>query len=51
MVNYINKKGKFMGVSADKWGEESFCMGVPRGGVRMWDERCWRDYERLLSML
>ena len=41
MVNHINKKGKFMGVSVDEWGEKSFCMGVTGGGVGMWDKRCW----------
>ena len=41
MVNYINKKGKFMGISADKWCEKSFCMRVTRGGVGMWDKGRW----------
>ena len=48
MVNYINKKGKFMGISADKWGEKSFCMRVTRGcGIK----DVGGIIERLLSML
>ena len=33
MVNYIDKKGKFMSISIDIWGKESFCMRVAGGGV------------------
>ena len=29
MVNSINKKGKLMGRSSDKWGEKTISMGMP----------------------
>ena len=43
MVNYIDKKGKFMSISADKWGEKNFRMRVTGGWVGMWDKRRWGD--------
>ena len=51
MMDYVNKKGKLVGISTNKWDEKSFRMKVTRGGVGICGIKdVGGIIERLLSM-